>query len=138
MLRVLFLCTHNRCRSIICEAVARQLASDRIQAFSAGSQPEGQVHPLSLKYLQQAGLETSDLRSESWDDYQDAAINLVITVCDSAAHEACPLWMGEVEKQHWGMVDPSRVAGSDEEVAVAFRATIAEATQRIEQLISAL
>lgn len=138
MLRVLFLCTHNRCRSIICEAVARHLASDRIQVFSAGSQPEGQVHPLSLQYLQQAGLETSGLRSESWDDYKDAGINLVITVCDSAAQEACPLWMGEVEKQHWGLVDPSRVSGSHEEVAIAFRATITEAGKRVEKLLASL
>lgn len=120
MIKVLFVCTHNRCRSILCEAIVNQLGEGKIQAFSAGSVPAGQVHPLSLKFLEQQGYATDGLRSQSWDEFASTPLDLVVTVCDSAANEACPLWMGETPTLHWGLPDPSKVEGSDAEIEDAF------------------
>jgi arsenate reductase (thioredoxin) len=133
--KLLFICTHNRCRSIIAEAVTRQLGGDRIQARSAGSQPSGQVHPLSLEFLAEAGIDTSGLCSQSWDEHEAWQPDVVITVCDQAAGEQCPVWFGRSLKIHWGLADPSRLQGSDDGVADAFRQTIAILQQRIGQLL---
>jgi len=90
------------------------------EAYSAGSAPAGEVHPLTLKYLKARGLPTEGLQSQSWDEFEDEGLDLVITVCDSAANETCPLWMGETPRLHWGMPDPSRVDGSDQDIEWAF------------------
>lgn len=134
-MKILYICTHNRCRSILCEAITRTRAAGLIEARSAGSQPAGQVHPLSLQYLAEAGYETAGLKSQSWDDFEDFAPDIVVTVCDSAAGESCPLWFGKTLKVHWGLEDPSKHDGSDAEVAEAFRATIRIIEQRVEALI---
>lgn len=134
-MKLLFVCTHNRCRSIIAEAVTRQLGGNRIEARSAGSQPSGEVHPLSLRYLQEAGIDTTDLCSQSWDEHEAWHPDVVITVCDQAAGEQCPVWFGRSLKVHWGLADPSRLEGSDAEIAVGFRTTIATLQQRIERLL---
>lgn len=135
-MKLLFICTHNRCRSIIAEAVTNHVGGGRLQARSAGSQPSGEVHPLSLKYLQEAGIATDGLHSQSWDAHEAWAPDVVITVCDQAAGEPCPAWFGRALKVHWGLADPSRLEGSEEQVAEAFRHTIATLRGRIEQLLA--
>ncbi len=134
-MKILYICTHNRCRSIIAEAVTRHLGGDRLEARSAGSQPVGEVHPLSLRFLREAGIETDGLRSQSWDEHEAWQPDVVITVCDQAAGEPCPLWFGRSLKIHWGLADPSRLDGSDEEVAAAFRNTIAILASRVRRLL---
>ena len=94
------------------------------------------MHPLSLRYLNEAGYPTDGLRSQSWDEFDGVPLDLVLTVCDSAAGESCPLWMGSTPKLHWGLADPSKLEGSEEEVASAFRATIAEVEQRVRDLLA--
>lgn len=131
-IRLLFVCTHNRCRSILCEAIARHRGGGRIAAWSAGSQPADAVHPDTLRHLAARGIDTTGLRSQSWDEFADLDPDAVITVCDSAAGEACPLWMGSAVRVHWGLPDPSRVAGPDRDGA--FDAVIA----RIERYMDAL
>ena len=134
-MKILFICTHNRCRSILAEAVTNHLAPNRFEARSAGSQPAGVVHPLTLNYLQEAEIATDGLRSESWDRHQQWAPDVVITVCDSAAEEPCPVWFGDAVKVHWGLADPSALAGSDEDIANAFRQTIQQLSTRINSLL---
>ncbi|MEC9319363.1 MAG: arsenate reductase ArsC [Pseudomonadota bacterium] len=133
-MKVLYICTHNRCRSILSEAITNHFASDHIQAKSAGSQPAGEVHPLSLRYLNEAGIPTDGLQSQSWDEFEDFKPDVVITVCDSAAGEACPVWFGQSIKVHWGLADPSKLEGSEEEIAAAFRDCIKEIKHRVSQL----
>ncbi|MFC6439441.1 arsenate reductase ArsC [Bowmanella sp. JS7-9] len=130
-MKVLYICTHNRCRSILSEAITNHLANGAIEAKSAGSQPVGEVHPLSIKYLQEAGINTNGLQSQSWDEFEDFAPDVVITVCDSAAGETCPVWFGNSIKGHWGLSDPSKLTGDEATIANAFRATIEEIRQRV-------
>ncbi|MEC7468708.1 MAG: arsenate reductase ArsC, partial [Pseudomonadota bacterium] len=125
-MKVLYICTHNRCRSILSEAITNHVAGDVITAKSAGSQPAGEVHPLSLKYLNEAGIPTEGLQSQSWDEFEAFAPDLVITVCDSAAGESCPVWFGKSVKVHWGLSDPSKLTGSEEDIARAFNDTITQ------------
>jgi len=134
-MKVLYICTHNRCRSILSEAITNQFADGKIVAKSAGSQPVGEVHPLSIKYLQEAGITTDGLCSQSWDEFEEFKPDLVVTVCDSAAAETCPVWFGKSLKVHWGLVDPSKLQGSETQIADAFRATIEQIKERVEQLI---
>lgn len=133
-MKVLYICTHNRCRSILSEAITNHLSGGLLEARSAGSQPVGEVHPLSLRYLVEAGISTEGLVSQSWDELESFAPDVVITVCDSAAGESCPVWFGKTLKVHWGLSDPSKLEGSEDELADAFRATIAEISQRVEAL----
>ncbi|AEF53459.1 arsenate reductase ArsC [Marinomonas posidonica] len=133
-MKILYICTHNRCRSILSEAITNGMAAGLIEAKSAGSQPVGEVHPLSLKYLKQAGYQTAGLISQSWDDFEDFEPDLVITVCDSAAGEACPLYFGKSLKVHWGLSDPSKLEGSDTQQETAFMDTIKAIEERVEQL----
>ncbi len=123
-MRLLFICTHNRCRSILCEAISQQRGAGVLQAASAGSAPVAAVHPQTLRFLKARGYETQGLVSQSWDDLQSFAPDKVVTVCDGAAGEACPVWMGEVEKIHWGLPDPSRVEGTDADIEAAFMSVI--------------
>jgi arsenate reductase len=135
VLKLLFVCTHNRCRSILCEALARQLGGHRIDAYSAGSQPGGHVHPDTLQQLQRRGIDTSGLQSESWDAYGDLAPDAVITVCDSAAGEQCPLWLGQTVKVHWGLPDPSRIEDDDRKREATFDAVIGTIERRLLRLL---
>ena len=123
-MKLLFICTHNRCRSILCEAIASQRGAGILQAASAGSAPVDAVHPLTLRYLEERGYSTAGLQSQSWHDLEGFEPGRVITVCDSAAGEVCPLWMDEVEKHHWGLSDPSRIEGDDAVIRNAFMAVI--------------
>lgn len=135
-MKILYICTHNRCRSVLSEAITNHLADGVIEARSAGSQPVGEVHPLTLHYLQEANIETAGLKSQSWDEFESFAPDVVVTVCDSAAGETCPVWFGNSIKIHWGLADPSKVQGTDEQKAQAFRECIAQITVRAEQLKS--
>lgn len=133
-MKILFICTHNRCRSILSESISNKIGAGQIEARSAGSQPVGAVHPLSLKYLSEAGYPTAGLRSQSWDEFEDFAADLIVTVCDAAAGEACPVYFGDSLKLHWGLADPSKVEGSDLEKEQAFLRCIEEIAVRAEQL----
>lgn len=135
-MKVLYICTHNRCRSILSEAITNHFSDGKIIAKSAGSQPAGEVHPLSIKYLQEAGIATDGLRSQSWDDFEAFDADLVVTVCDSAAGESCPLWFGKSLKVHWGLADPSKLQGTEAQLAEAFRDTIEQIKQRVHQLVN--
>lgn len=138
MLKILYICTHNRCRSILSEAMTNQMGAEYFVAKSAGSQPVGEVHPLSIHYLEEASVSTKGLCSQSWDAFETFQPDVVITVCDSAAQEVCPLWMGDSTVLHWALKDPSKLQGSPEDVAAAFRECIAEIESRINALIEYL
>jgi len=136
---VLFLCTHNSARSLLAEAMLNHYGKGRFRGFSAGSQSRGAVHPLSLTVLSESGISVKGLRSKSWDEFAspDAPrMDLVITVCDDAAGEICPLWPGQPATAHWGYPDPSAVEGSEERRIAAFRQTLIQMRRRIELLIN--
>lgn len=135
-MKLLFICTHNRCRSILCEAITNHLAQGRISAYSAGSQPAGEVHPLSLRYLQARGIDTAGLQSQSWDAFEALQPDAVITVCDQAANEACPLWLGDNVKVHWGLPDPSKLEGPQVEIEAAFYRVMDTIDRRIRTLLT--
>ena len=132
-MKLLFICTHNRCRSILCEAIASQRGAGFLEAASAGSAPVDAVHPLTLRYLGERGYKTTGLQSQSWEGLAAFNPDRVITVCDSAAGEVCPLWVGEVEKIHWGLPDPSRVEGDEEAVRSAFLAVIDRIENKVDE-----
>jgi arsenate reductase (thioredoxin) len=120
---VLFLCTGNTARSILAEGILRHGGAGRFQAFSAGSQPKGQVNPFAIKVLERHDCATQGLRSKSWDEFAapDAPrMDFIFTVCDSAAGEACPFWPGHPVSAHWGIKDPAAVEGTDIEKERAF------------------
>jgi arsenate reductase (thioredoxin) len=135
---VLFLCTGNSARSILAESLLNHWGQNRFRGFSAGSIPKGQVHPLAIELLQSANLPTAGLRSKSWDEFAAPgapAIDLVITVCDSAAGEVCPIWPGRPVTAHWGIADPAAVQGEAEKRS-AFRKALAELEARIKLLVN--
>ena len=132
-MKLLFICTHNRCRSILSEAITNQRARGILTAASAGSAPVDAVHPLTLRFLQERGYDTAGLASQSWGDLEAFEPDRVITVCDTAAGEACPLWMSTVEKVHWGLPDPSRVDGDDETVRAAFMSVIDQIELKVDE-----
>jgi arsenate reductase len=127
---VLFVCTHNSARSIMAEALLRQKGGDEYEAFSAGTEP-GEVRPLTLRVLEEAGLPIAGLRSKSVDEYVGRTFDYVITVCDSA-RQNCPVFPGQGERFHWGYDDPSAVEGSEEEKLAAFRRVFTAIAQRID------
>jgi len=140
-LNVLFLCTHNSARSILAEALLNTIGKNRFQAFSAGSSPRDnqQPNPLALQVLQNVGIATEGLHSKSWDVFAgpDAPqMNLIITVCDNAAGEVCPVWPGHPATAHWGYADPSDVEGSNAEKLEAFRKTMHAIKRRLELFCS--
>lgn len=136
-MKVLFICTHNRCRSILSEAITNHHASGRIEARSAGSQPVGEVHPLSIKFLAERGISTEGLRSQSWDEFEEFAPDIVFTVCDSAAKETCPVWFGKTLQVHWGLMDPSKLDGDEESLRQAFFAVMDKIEARMNALLAA-
>lgn len=133
-MRILYICTHNRCRSILSEAMSNHFGEGQLIAASAGSQPVGEVHPLSLKYLSEKGIDIQNLSSKSWQDMANFKPDVVVTVCDSAQGESCPLWMEDTPVVHWGLADPSKVEGDEEALTTAFFECMDKIKQRIEQL----
>jgi protein-tyrosine-phosphatase len=131
---VLFLCTGNSARSILSEAILNKKGAGRFRAFSAGSHPKDQVHPGTIALLQGLGYPTGDLRSKSWDEFAAEGappIHFVITVCDNAAGETCPIWPGKPAKLHWSTPDPAAIegAGQSEAFRKAYRALHARIAQ---------
>jgi arsenate reductase len=133
-MKILFVCTHNRCRSILSEAIARDLAASVIEARSAGSEPSGVVHPQTLQALARRGYNTDGLLSQSWHDFKDWQPDVVMTVCDSAAGEQCPLYLTEAIRCHWPLVDPSKIAGNQLQIDTAFDTCIDTIVKRIRSL----
>ncbi|MGZ5082024.1 MAG: arsenate reductase ArsC [Usitatibacter sp.] len=136
---VLFLCTGNSARSIMAEVMLNELGRGRFRAFSAGSHPGGRVNPFAIETMKTAGLSTAGLRSKSWDEFAAPGappIDFVITVCDSAASETCPVWPGRPVTAHWGVADPAAVEGGDETKRKAFQEAAAILRRRIELLLS--
>lgn len=138
---VLILCTHNSARSVLSEGMlnywAQRLGRD-VRAFSAGSAPGGRVNPFAIEVLNKAGVDTAAYRSKSWDEFSQPGapqMRIVITVCDSAAAEVCPLWPGSPVKVHWGYPDPSNAPGGDEGKRQAFELTRQAIGYRMLQLL---
>ena len=136
---VLFLCTHNSARSVMAEALLNVLGRENFHAFSAGSMPSGRVNPFALEKAAAIGFDTSAVRSKSWDEFAAPGaphMDIVITVCDNAAGEVCPIWPGHPATAHWGFPDPSTTEGSDDEKRHAFKQVFFAIRRRIELLVN--
>lgn len=136
---VLFLCTGNSARSIMAETLLNHWGLGRFRAFSAGSQPKGEVHPLTLEALSRAHLPTETARSKSWHEFSGPGapkLDFVFTVCANAAKESCPVWPGQPLTAHWGVDDPAAVEGSPEEQFRAFNRALRELDARIKLFTS--
>jgi arsenate reductase len=136
---VLFLCTGNSARSILAEAYLNASGRGRFRAYSAGSHPGGKVNPFALALLQKNRLDTAGLRSKSWDEFAlpgAPAMDFVFTVCDQAAGEACPMWPGQPITAHWGVDDPAKAEGTDEQKRKAFVRAFSELSTRINLFVN--
>ena len=134
-MNVLFLCTHNSARSIIAESIINFLGRGKFKGFSAGSQPSGEIHPFALDLLKRLNYDTRNLSSKSWEEFASAdapPLDFVLTVCDDAAKETCPIWPGQPMTVHWGVPDPSSAEGREAERRHAF----ADAHRMLYQRIS--
>jgi arsenate reductase len=131
---VLFLCTGNSARSILAEAILNKVGNGKFRAFSAGSQPKGQIHPPTLQLLRDLQYDIAGLRSKSWNEFAKPGappLDFVFTVCDSAAGETCPVWPGQPMTAHWGIPDPAAATGSAAEIGLAFKDAHRMLRQRI-------
>ncbi|MCI4568686.1 arsenate reductase ArsC [Lysobacter sp. CFH 32150] len=136
---VLFLCTGNSARSVMAEALLNVLGKGRFRAFSAGSHPSGKVQPMAAELAAKLGYDTTQLRSKSWDEFAEPdapVMDMVITVCDNAAGEACPAWLGGPTTAHWGVEDPVGVEGDEDARRHAFVAAFAVLRKRVELLLA--
>lgn len=133
--RILVLCTGNSCRSVMAEALLNQLGQGQFEAFSAGSFPADYVHPQSIATLKRHGIDPGQPRSKSWDEFADQPFDLVITVCDQAAGESCPLFPGKPKKLHWSTPDPAKATGTDADIEAAFDQAFFMLKERIEGLM---
>jgi arsenate reductase len=135
---VLFLCTGNSARSILAESLLTHWGRGRFRAFSAGSFPKGQVHPMAIELLKRMNLPVEGFRSKSWDEFASPGappIDFIFTVCDNAAGEVCPIWPGKPMAAHWGIADPAAAQGGDADKAFAFRRALKELETRIQLFI---
>ena len=136
---VLFLCTGNSARSIMAEAILDREGRGNFRAFSAGSQPKGQVHPYTLDLLRKLNFDVGGFRSKSWNEFagaDKAQLDFVFTVCDSAAGEACPFWPSQPMTAHWGVPDPAAATGNEAEVRLAFADAFRLLSNRISVFVS--
>ena len=136
---VLFLCTGNSARSIMAEAILNVLGHGRFKAYSAGSHPSGHVQPMARELAEAIGYDASQVRSKNWDEFAVEGapeMDIVITVCDNAAGEACPVWLGHPALAHWGVPDPVAATGDEEDRRRAYNAAFATLRRRIELLLS--
>ncbi len=139
-LNVLFLCTGNSARSIIAEGILRKLGGETFFSYSAGSQPAGQPNPYALAVLRDHDIDVSFACSKRWDEFANSdapKMDLIITVCDNAAGETCPVWPGHPSMAHWGVPDPAIVQGSHEDILATFKRTYLEMEVRINMLLAA-
>ncbi len=136
---VLFLCTHNSARSVMAEAILNKIGEGRFRAFSAGSHPKASPNPYALEKAVQLGFSADDFKSKSWDDFAKPGaphMDIIITVCDDAAGEVCPVWLGHPATAHWGFPDPSATTGAEAEKRAAFDRVFHAIHRRIELLIN--
>ena len=134
--RIVFLCTGNCCRSQMAEAILRHLDPVRFEALSAGSHPAGFVHPLVTAALEPMQIPVIDQHSKSWDEFLDQPLDLLITVCDAAAAEVCPIWPQRPPTVHWPMPDPTFMPGADEDRLAAARLVAQRLTLKIQRLVA--
>ena len=136
---VLFLCTGNSARSIMAEAILNRAGQGKFRAFSAGSQPKGQIHPYTLDLLRKLNYDVTGMRSKSWKEFSGPGapkLDFVFTVCDNAAQETCPVWPGQPMTAHWGVPDPNAATGNEAEVRLAFADALRMLTNRINIFVS--
>lgn len=133
--RVLVLCTGNSCRSVMAEALFNHLGKGDIEAVSAGSNPAGYVHQKSIETLKRHGINPGSPRSKSWDEFAGQSFDLVVTVCDAAAAESCPVFLGVAKKLHWSTPDPAKAIGTDAEIDTAFDEAFSMLKERIQELL---
>lgn len=136
---VLFLCTGNSARSVIAEALLNREGRGRFRAYSAGSFPKGQINPHAIPIVESLGFRAEDFRSKSWDEFAAPGapeFDLIITVCDDAAGEICPVWPGQPVTAHWGVPDPAAATGSEAEIGVAFGEAARQLRNRINLLLA--
>lgn len=136
---VLFICTGNSARSILAEVILNQLGAGRFRAYSAGSTPAGRVNPKALELLERNRFKIGDLRSKNWDEFAgpDAPhMDFVLTVCDKAAGEVCPVWPGQPMSAHWGVPDPAAVKGTEEQIDRAFQEAFSVLSRRISLFVT--
>jgi arsenate reductase len=137
MKKVLVLCTGNSCRSVMAEALINHLGKGTFQAVSAGSKPAGFVHQKSIEVLKHHGIDIANPRSKSWDEFAGQPFDLVITVCDQAAAESCPLFLGAAKKLHWSTPDPAKATGTEAEINAAFEKAFNLLKAHVEKLLNA-
>ena len=135
MKKVLVLCTGNSCRSVMAEALINQLGAGRYLAVSAGSFPAGYVHPKSLETLARHNIDCIEPHSKSWDEFTNQQFDFVITVCDEAANETCPVFFGDYEKLHWSTPDPAKAEGTEAAINSAFNEAFDLLKSRVETLL---
>ena len=136
---VLFVCTHNSARSIMAEALLNRLGTDRFKAWSAGSHPSGTINPDAISTLAGLHIPHEGLRSKDWDEFAQPGapvLDFVLTVCDKAAGEVCPVWPGQPMTAHWGVADPTAFEGSEEQRVRAFRDAALNLKRRIELMLA--
>ena len=136
MINVLVLCTGNSCRSVLGEALFNHLGQDRIKAYSAGSHPLGKINAGALATLKRHGLPTEGYKSQSWNEFAEQPLDIVITVCDNAAEETCPIYLTKAIRAHWGLSDPGHVNGTEQEKIAAFEQTLQILEQRINKMLA--
>lgn len=134
-MNILYICTGNSCRSALAEALTNHLGAGRFTAQSAGSQPVGFIHPKAIETLTRHQIKTDGLHSKSWDVFENKRFDLVITVCDSAADETCPVFAGDYKRLHWSIADPAAATGSDDSINAAFEAAFNDIKERIENAL---
>lgn len=136
MLNILIVCTGNSCRSVMGEALFNHLGRGRIKAFSAGSHPIGRINTGALATLKRHGLPTEGYKSQSWEEFENQPMDIVITVCDNAAGESCPVYLTRAIRAHWGVPDPGHVQGTGEEIIAAFEHTYRTLELRINTMLA--
>lgn len=136
MLNVFVICTGNSCRSVMGEALFNHLGQGRIQAFSAGSHPIGRINEGALATLKRHDLPTEGYQSQSWEDFEDQPMDIVITVCDNAHGETCPAYLTQAVRAHWGVSDPGHAEGTEAEKIAAFEQTFAILKLRINKMLA--
>lgn len=133
---VLVVCTGNSCRSVMTEALLNYFGKGRIKAYSAGSHPIGRINEGALATLKRHDLPTEGYQSQSWEDFENIAMDIVITVCDNAAGETCPVYLTKAVRAHWGVSDPGHIEGTDAEKIAAFEQTFTTLTRRVKGLLA--